>query len=112
MSVIDNKDLKKAKIKAWLREKKEKTIRFVQENKTWLIPLAISVGGVAIKQGSKVIAAHKQENVKELYWYDPSAGHYWQLRRKLDKREALEVDRRHQAGERYGDIFEDMKVLK
>lgn len=112
MSVINEKDLKRAKLKAWLREKKEATVRFVSENKTWLIPLAISAVGVAAKQGAKFVTAHKQENVKELFWYDPSAGHYWKLRRKLDAREALEVDRRHQAGERLGDILEDMKVLK
>lgn len=116
MSTINKSDLKKAKVKAWLREKAEQAKEFYQENKQWIIPMAVATGGVILKQGSKsLLTAYrtkKQRNVKELYWYDPSAGHYWKLRRELDPREALEVDRRHQAGERYGDIFESMKLLK
>lgn len=112
MTELNNNDLKKAKIKAWLREKKEKAYNFYQENKQWIIPTAIAVSGVAIKQGSKYIAARKQENVKEKFWYDPSLGRYWKLRRRPDRNETLEIDRRHSEGERLGDILESMKLLK
>ena len=102
----------KRSIRDWLREKKDQVTQFYQENKQWIVPVGIAFTGVALKQGTKYIAARKQENVKDKYWYDPSLGRYWKLRRRPDKDETLEIDRRHSNGERLGDIFDSMKLLK
>ena len=73
---------------------------------------AIFAGGkycakAAVKQ--KQIKA--QEDVKNLYCYDRSLGHYWKLRRELRNDEWIEIDRRKQNGERLSDILFSMRVL-
>lgn len=54
----------------------------------------------------------KEEELKDLYCYDRSLGHYWRLKRELTNKEWLEVDRRKRNGERLSDILAQMKVLK
>lgn len=44
--------------------------------------------------------------------YDPSEGHYWYLSRELSNQEWLRVNKRHESGERIGDILAQMNVLK
>ena len=61
---------------------------------------------------SKRINLRKQEELKDLYCYDRSLGHYWRLRRELTNAEWLEIDRRKKNGERLADILEELKVLK
>lgn len=64
-------------------------------------------GKAAIKR-SNIKAA---EDVKNLYCYDRSLGHYWKLRRELRNDEWLEIDKRKQNGERLSDILDSMRVL-
>jgi len=54
----------------------------------------------------------KEKDVKELYCYDRSLGHYWVLRRELTNREWIEIDQRKKNGERLADILSELKVLK
>ena len=61
---------------------------------------------------SKRINLRKQEELKDLYCYDRSLGHYWRLRRELSNKEWLEIDQRKKNGERLSDILAEMKVLK
>ena len=64
----------------------------------------------------KVVGRHVQQNkekdLKDLYCYDRSLGHYWKLRRELTNSEWVEIDRRKSNGERLADILEELKVLK
>ena len=73
----------------------------------------IVVGGVAA--GAKMLSKHaalaKEQDLKDLYCYDRSLGHYWKLRRELTNEEWLEIDRRKKNGERLSDILDEMKVL-
>ena len=61
---------------------------------------------------SKRINLRKQEELKDLYCYDRSLGHYWRLRRELSNKEWLEIDQRKKNGERLSDILAEMTVLK
>lgn len=74
----------------------------------------IVVGGIAA--GAKMLSKHaalaKEQDLKDLYCYDRSLGHYWKLRRELTNDEWLEIDKRKKEGERLSDILDDMKVLE
>ena len=79
---------------------------------------ALAIGGVILsgvcylgKAAIKRSNIQAQEDVKNLYCYDRSLGHYWKLRRELRNDEWLEIDRRKQNGERLSDILDSMRVL-
>lgn len=78
---------------------------------------------VKIQNGKDLIIRNKEalliltpiaieEELKDLYCYDRSLGHYWRLRRELSNKEWLEIDQRKKNGERLADILDEMKVLK
>lgn len=101
----------KDKINAKIQNVKEWIVR----NKEAVITLTpVIIGGVTTvsKVVGKRINLRKQENLKDLYCYDRSLGHYWRLRRELTNKEWLEIDQRKKNGERLSDILEQMKVLK
>jgi hypothetical protein len=54
----------------------------------------------------------KQEDLKNLYCYDRSLGHYWKLKRELTNSEWVEIDKRKKNGEHLADILDELKVLK
>ena len=108
-------DFKKAKRKAWIREKYHKTKTFVGDNKEILIaaiPVAGALAGKMIKSISKHSSLKKEEHLKNEYCYDRSLGHYWELKRKLSNSEWIKIDKRKRNGEPLADILDDMKVLK
>lgn len=80
--------------------------------------MAIAIGS-AVFAGGKYLAKASikrsnikaEEDVKNLYCYDRSLGHYWKLRRELRNDEWIEIDRRKQNGERLSDILYSMRVL-
>ena len=74
----------------------------------------IVIGGITTvaKVVGKHVNLHKQEDLKDLYCYDRSLGHYWKLRRELTNQEWLEIDKRKKNGERLSDILDELKVLK
>lgn len=94
----------------------------LQNGKEWMIrnrnmivtvaPVALGCATVAIKTVGKRSNLRKTENLKNLYCYDRSLGHYWRLKRKLSNREWVDIDRRRRRGERLSDILSEMKVLK
>lgn len=119
MEVVQMEELKreskrrafKDKINAKIRNGKEWIVR----NKEAVVTLTpVIIGGVTTvsKVVGKRINLRKQENLKDLYCYDRSLGHYWRLRRELTNKEWLEIDQRKKNGERLSDILEQMKVLK
>ena len=107
----------------------EKTVRFkdkvrekLQSAKSWVewhrdeiitfTPVVIAGATTIIKVVGRRVNLHKQETIKNLYCYDRSLGHYWQLRRPLSNKEWLAIDARRKRGERMADILASMKVLK
>ena len=105
------KDIRKQKFE----EAKRKVFGWCDRNKEWLIPLVPLVigGGVAtVKIAGKHANLNKEKNVKELFCYDRSLGHYWALKRRLTNAEWIDIDKRKAAGERLADILDELKVLK
>lgn len=83
-------------------------------NKEVVIAVAPAViGGFfeIVKIASKKDARDEEKELKELYIYDRSMGHYWKLRRRLTNAEYREIERRKAEGETMGEILEDMRVL-
>lgn len=119
MVVVNLKDFEREQKK---REFKEKVNAKFQKGKEWIVRnketvvtlTPVVIGGITtvVKVVGKRINLRRQENLKDLYCYDRSLGHYWALRRELTNQEWLEVDRRKKDGERLADILSDMKVLK
>lgn len=107
-----DREIKKKKFKDWVSNAYNGTKDFVKRNEIIIVPFALSIGTAAVKGIIKGANISKEERVKNAYCYDRSLGHYWKLRRELSNDEWVEVDRRHKAGERIGDILESMKVLK
>lgn len=104
-----------ANAKWWLKRKKEQVLYWYDNNRDVIIVLGPAVMG-AVTTGVKVVGKHvnlhKEKNVKDLYCYDRSLGHYWALRRELTNKEWVEIDKRKKNGERLADILSEMKVLK
>ncbi|MBQ8134791.1 MAG: hypothetical protein IJ192_10370 [Clostridia bacterium] len=74
-------------------------------------PAIVGITGV-IKSANRRANLNKEAKQKELYCYDRSLGHYWQLKRKLSNFDWLEINQRREHGESLADILADMKVLK
>lgn len=89
--------------KTWCTENKEVVIA--------AIPALITGAFEIIKIASKADAREEEKELKELYIYDRSMGHYWKLRRRLTNSEYREIERRRAEGESMGEILEDMRVL-
>ena len=97
-----------------LKEKLDNAIAWCDDHK-WLLTIGAYVITTSLYFGAKHLsrdAARTDANYKDTHIYDASMGHYWELRRKLTNREWCEIERRLNAGEKYGDILSSMKVLK
>lgn len=100
-----------AKAKNGIRQAGE----WVNRNKEYVMifgPLAIGGATAIVRQVGKHHNLRKEEDVKNLYCYDRSLGHYWALKRELSNREWVEIDQRKAKGERLADILEQLRVLK
>lgn len=110
-----NRLRKKEQVKKSVHDKVKKTVDWCNRNKEVIIVLAPVVFGACtalVKGVSKNVNLRKEKQVKDLYCYDRSLGHYWALRRELTNREWVEIDKRKQNGERLADILSELKVLK
>lgn len=110
-----NKESKRRQRKIWVQNKLQSAGNWIYRNKETIIlfgPAALGAVTVGVKAVSKHAALKKEENLKDLYCYDRSLGHYWRLRRELTNSEWIEIDRRKQNGERLADILDELKVLK
>lgn len=106
-----NRDRRKEKV----REKWNDFKTFVYNNKDLIIvvgPAILGVVTVTIKTVNKQVKLKKEKDLKELYCYDRSLGHYWRLKRELSNSEWIEIDKRKKNGERLGDILSELRVLK
>lgn len=109
------KDIKKARFKAKMKKKWICLRHFVIKNKGIIIglaPIALTLLTVTIKNIGKHVNLKTQKNVKELYCYDPSLGHYWELKKKLKNSDWIQIQKRKDSGEKLGDILKSMNVLK
>ncbi len=105
---------KKAQVREWFQDKKMKAEDWCYTHRYQIITYGpMVVGGIAagVKMLSKHAALAKEQDLKELYCYDRSLGHYWKLHRELTNDEWLEIDKRKQKGDRLSDILDDMNVL-
>ncbi len=113
------KELKQAKRKAqfreWSREQSEKFQKLYYNNQQTIqvvVPALIGLATTGIGVIAKHRKQHNEKNLKELYCYDRSLGHYWKLRRELTNAEWVAIDKRKSNGERLADILSELKVLK
>lgn len=118
----DTIDIKVFAKEAKKRERLAKIQRKIDDVKDWtsnnkeLLAAAIPAGAGLATVVMKTVKKHTQlkgeKDLKDLYCYDRSMGHYWKLRRKLTSSEWLVIDRRRKNGERLADILSDLRVLK
>ena len=104
------------------RERKEKFNNKINDVKNWvydnkeliMVFGPILIGGViaGVKAVNKHVKLNKEKDLKDMYCYDRSLGHYWKLRRELTNSEWVEIDKRKNNGERLADILDELKVLK
>lgn len=90
--------------KGWVLKNKEML--------TILTPILVSGSISIIKIVGKRHNLKSEKDLKELYCYDRSLGHYWRIKRNLSNREWLEINRRKHNGENLADILNSMRVLK
>lgn len=108
---------KKADRRAWVYEKVTKAKWFVEDHKAQIAAVAAATPVVVgtIMQIARMVSQQdrlkKAKDLKELYCYDRSLGHYWKLRRELTNDEWLAIDARKRSGERLADILKELNVL-
>lgn len=113
--LVNNK--KKADRRAWVYEKVNKAKWFVEDHKAQIAAVAAATSVVVgtIMQIARMVSQQdrlkKAKDLKELYCYDRSLGHYWKLRRELTNDEWLAIDARMRSGERLADILKELNVL-
>lgn len=113
--LVNNK--KKANRRAWVYDKVNRVKWFVEDHKAQIAAVAAATPVVVgtVMQVAKMVNQNnrlrKQKNLKELYCYDRSLGHYWKLRRELTNDEWLAIDARKRSGERLADILKELNVL-
>lgn len=116
IKIVDfKKEQKRRERKEQFTNKIHDAGNWVRKNKEAIVLLGPTIlGGVTTVV--KVVGKHKlrkkEEQLKDLYCYDRSLGHYWKLRRELTNSEWVEIDKRKQHGERLADILDELKVLK
>ena len=109
------KEEKRRKRKEWFHNTAHNTMNWVYSNKELIMIIGPSLIGATtfgIKTISKQSAMRKEKNLKDLYCYDRSLGHYWRLKRELTNSEWVTIDKRKMNGERLADILDELKVLK
>lgn len=65
-----------------------------------------------VKIGGKMLNNYLTQRNKNLRWYDPSLGTYYVLNRELSNQEKILIDKRKRKGEKLGDIFMSLGLLK
>ena len=86
-------------------------IEYTKENKEIIIPIVI--GGTTIaKKMAKEHSAKQEEKNRLTRYYDPRRGKYTHTKRIPTNREALEIERRYDAGESYRSILSDMGLAR
>lgn len=96
-------------------ELKQKIGDWWDRNKAMVVVFTPVIVGSVIEV-AKIVTKRRnlriEERMKDYRWYDPRLGHYWELKRKPQQHECLEIDRRQSNGERLADILSSMNLLK
>ena len=114
------------KMKAFQKEQKKEQFRQkIASAENWLCensgtilaltPIAVTVTRSVTRLVNSVgyrIERKEERNRRSYSCYDRSAGHYWELKRKLRNSDWSIINERKAKGEKLGDILKDMKVLK
>lgn len=109
------REVRKARIKKKFKDGFNKTRIWFSNNRELVFvmgPAVIGFGATAIKVAGRRSKLRKEKQLKDLYCYDRSLGHYWRLKRELSNREWVEIDKRKANGERLADILDELRVLK
>lgn len=117
---VDEKAMRKEKIKDSLHKAWEETKKTASNVWTWVkdnkedlafivpITLAAATGIKKLKSSPRDDDRYRIDHT----YYDPVTGAHWQLRRPLNNRERSELMARRRSGEYTEDILESMRVLK
>lgn len=109
------KEAKKRKREEFIEKYVKRPVKIVGEFAAENPVAVLTAIGAAIPLCSKVIR-YKQVKAEDrrraVDFYDPRCGRHVIVRRPLRTSEAIEVDRRYNAGESYTHIFDDMRLLK
>lgn len=109
------KERRKKAFEERLKRQFRTTGQWIMRNKEMIIfltPIIVKGTTSVVKVVGKSINNKKAEDLKTLFCYDRSLGHYWELKRKLTNKEWVEIDSRKRNGERLADILSEMNVLK
>lgn len=116
IEIVDfEKEAKRRERKEKFQNKVDSAMNWIHNNKEIVMlvgPTLISGVAFGAKTITKQVRLNKEKNLKDLYCYDRSLGHYWKLRRELTNSEWVEIDQRKQNGERLADILDELKALK
>lgn len=119
VEVVDfEKERKRAQRKESFKRKCREIKRWIHDNPEltsiilMVTPFMAKTAMSSVKAVAKNVRRRKIKDLKELYCYDRSLGHYWKLRRELTNDEWVRIDQRKRNGERLADILEEMKVLR
>ena len=113
-----DKLLRKVKIERFKRRAKAKAREikdYIVENKYYVLAMAgimASTATVAIKTAGKNHKIRVEQKRRDTMFYDHSLGKWIQLKRKLTRKESMEVIKRRENGEKIGKIFSDMNLIK
>lgn len=121
MKVVSMKDFeresKRREFKENAKQKISNAVNFVREHKEEIMILSpIIIAGITgvTKVSKGMIRNHnlnKEQDLKELYCYDRSLGHYWKLRKPLSNNDWIAINDRKKNGETLADILSSMNVL-
>lgn len=114
--IVDiTKEMKKAERKQKWRRRLQKAGEWWDDNKQYVVvglPVAAGLLGKGIQVLGKRHNLKLEERNKDCRCYDPSLGHYWELKRKLTNDDWVKINRRKNSGEALGDILNELHVLK
>lgn len=113
--VIDMKkvkwELRKRKAQEVVCKAYNNTVKFVNDNKEFLV-VAVPSASMAVKKMVTAASSAREDKDRKVRFYDHKLGCYWYAKRPLKPKELLNVQNRLKQGESYGDILASMKLLK
>lgn len=115
IDMVNEQEQEKPKFKDRAKEKVQKTWKFVKENKEIVIPVATGVISGVCMVGKAILrneSVKAERHMKDCCIYDRSKGHWVESKRKIKNSEWLQIDQRHEEGESYTNILDDMGLLK
>ena len=105
------KEAAKRERKAAVEKKLDEIAKWYKENENFVNFTVPFAAGILFGLFKKLKAAGK-DYYKDTHYYDHSAGHWWELRRRLTNKEWQHFQIRKQNGESTLEIFQSMGVLK